>query len=705
MSGVFGTLEGVIETRDLSPDVQRLVGGLDAEQTEAVLAPRGPLCILAGAGTGKTRTITHRIAYLVMTGEFAAQQLLAVTFTARAAGEMRARLRSLGVQGVQARTFHSAALRQMSYFWPRHFGGQIPELVTSKFRFVGQAAARERISTSTDVVRDLASEVEWARSCLIAPEDYPAAVSAAARETPMPAEQVAKVLARYEAVKKRAGVIDFEDILMSMAYMIESVPEVAREIRTQYRGFVVDEYQDVNPLQQRLLDAWLGERDDLCVVGDASQTIYTFTGARPDYLLDFADRHKTATVVQLERDYRSTPQVVALANRVISGSTGKLAKARLRLVGQRAEGPAPTLRTFEDEQSEATAVARRCAELIESGTPASEVAVLFRINAQSEVYESALADAGVPYVVRGAEKFFERAEIREAIVFLRAAVRTAAESEDPLHEIVKRVLASSGWDPDGALGQGAARERWESINALVGLAEEMHAADPYVTMEAFVAELDHRAAAAHAPTIQGVTIASLHAAKGLEWDAVFLVGLHDGMLPISRARTAEQIEEERRLLYVGITRARLHLQLSFALARTPGARASRKQSRFLDVFGGGPKSSSPPAVRRKAKVTRCGGCGRGLEPVESARGTCAACASSGKKLFERLRGWRLETAREQEVPPYVVFDDETLAAIAAREPSSLMSLLSVKGVGETKLGRYGSAVIEVVEAAAADRRG
>ena len=691
------------EPRDLSPDVQRLIGGLDAEQTEAVLAPRGPLCILAGAGTGKTRTVTHRIAYLVQTGEFAPQQMLAVTFTARAAGEMRARLRALGVQGVQARTFHSAALRQMSYFWPRHFGGRIPELVTSKFRFVGQAAAREKISTSTDMVRDLASEVEWARSCLIAPEDYPAAVQKVARETPLPAEQVAKVLARYEAVKKRAEVIDFEDILMSMAYMIESVPEVAREIRGQYRGFVVDEYQDVNPLQQRLLEAWLGQRDDLCVVGDASQTIYTFTGARPDYLLDFADRHVGATVVQLERDYRSTPQVVALANRVISGSTGKLAKARLRLIGQRAPGPAPTLRTFEDEQAEATAVARRCAELIEQGTAPSEIAVLFRINAQSAVYESALADAGVPYVVRGAEKFFERAEIREAIVFLRASVRTMAESEDPLHEVVRRVLASSGWDPEGALGEGAARERWESINALVGLAEEMHAADPHTTMEAFVAELDHRAVAAHAPTIQGVTIASLHAAKGLEWDAVFLVGLHDGMVPISRARTAEQVEEERRLLYVGITRAREHLQLSFALARTAGARASRKQSRFLDVFGGGPKSTAPPAVRRKAKVTRCSGCGQSLQPAEAPRGTCERCASSGKDLFERLRSWRLETARENEVPPYVVFDDETLAAIAAREPSSLMSLLSVKGVGETKLGRYGSAVLEVVGAGSASR--
>lgn len=684
------------EPNDLTPDVRRLVSGLDPEQTEAVLAPRGPLCILAGAGTGKTRTITHRIAYLVATGEFAPQQLLAVTFTARAAGEMRSRLRGLGVQGVQARTFHAAALRQLSYFWPRHFGGRLPELAPSKFRMVGQAAARERIGTTTDMVRDLASEVEWARSCLIGADAYPEAVRKAARETPLPAEQIAKVISRYEAIKKNAEVIDFEDIIMSMAYMIESVPEVAREVRSQYRGFVVDEYQDVNPLQQRLLDAWLGERDDLCVVGDASQTIYTFTGARPDYLLDFADRYRQASVVHLERDYRSTPQVVALANKVISGSTGKLAKARLRLVGQRAEGPAPTLRTFDDEPAEATAVARRCKELIDSGIQPAEIAVLFRINAQSEVYESALAEAGVPYVVRGAEKFFDREEIREAIVFLRASVRTAAESDLSLDEQVKKVLVSSGWDPDSSMGQGAARERWESINALVGLAEEMCAADPYTTMEAFVAELDHRAAAAHAPTIQGVTIASLHAAKGLEWDAVFLVGLHDGMIPISRARTPEQIEEERRLLYVGITRAREHLQLSFSLSRAPGGRGSRKQSRFLDVFGGGQSSTSAPSVRRRAKITRCAGCGQSLLPGDVSTGSCERCQASGKDLFARLRQWRLGIARENQIPPYVVFDDETLSAIATRAPSSLMALLEVKGVGETKLGRYGSDVLEVV---------
>ncbi|GAB3297192.1 ATP-dependent DNA helicase UvrD2 [Epidermidibacterium keratini] len=677
-----------------SPEARRYVAGLDPEQAEAVLAPRGPLCILAGAGTGKTRTITHRIAYLVGSGEFAPTQMLAVTFTTRAAGEMRARLRQLGIQGVQARTFHSAALRQLSYFWPRHFDRSLPELAPSKFRLIGQAASRERISTDTAMVRDLAGEVEWARSSLISASAYPKAVVAHARDTPLAAEKIAGVIERYDELKTKAGVIDFEDIIMSMAYLIESVPEVAREVRGQYRGFVVDEYQDVNPLQQRLLDAWLGERDDLCVVGDANQTIYTFTGARPDYLLDFTDRYAGATVVQLERDYRSSPQVVGLANKVIAGASGRLAKRRLRLVGQREDGPQPTLRTYDDEPAEAAAVASACADLIAKGTAPSEIAVLFRINAQSEAYESALSEAGVPYVLRGAEKFFEREEVREAIVFIRAAARSEREPDRPLHEQVRGVLEQSGWSPEPPAGGGTARERWESVNALVGLAEEM----PTATMSEFVTELEHRMSSAHAPTVQGVTLASLHAAKGLEWDAVFLVGLHDGMVPISRARTPEQIEEERRLLYVGITRARLHLQLSWACSRSPGGRGTRKQSRFLDIFGTSQASMSAPSVRRKAKVVRCRGCGRSLLPAQEAAGRCELCAKEGRETFERLREWRLQTARDAQLPPYMIFDDETLSAIAVRRPTSKMGMLAVKGVGEAKLGKYGSEVLDVLGA-------
>lgn len=294
-----------------------VLAGLDEEQRTAAQAVTGPVCILAGAGTGKTRTITHRIAYGVHTGVYVPEQVLAVTFTARAAGELRTRLQALDVGGVQARTFHAAAMRQLRYFAPRVLGGPMPALIENKLRVVASAAARNRLTTDRTSLRDLASEIEWAKTTLATPEDYPARAKAAGRETPFEPAAVAAVYASYESAKERDGALDFEDLLLVTAYALEGHPDVARAVRDQYRHFVVDEYQDVNPLQQRLLDAWLGGRAEVCVVGDPNQTIYSFTGADPDYLLGFADRYPDAEVVKLERDYRSTPQVVGLANRLI----------------------------------------------------------------------------------------------------------------------------------------------------------------------------------------------------------------------------------------------------------------------------------------------------------------------------------------------------------------------------------------------------
>lgn len=321
-----------------------LLDGLDDEQRAAVTAPRGPVCVLAGAGTGKTRTITHRIAHLVASGHVAAGQILAVTFTQRAAGEMRGRLRDLGVGSAQAVTFHAAGLRQLRYFWPQLVGDTRWELIDSKFTLVAQAANRAKVSTTTDTVRDLAGEIEWAKASLISPETYPAAAAKFGRDAPVPAEQVAKVYASYEKLKARpdgSTLLDFDDLLLHTAAAIENSAAVAEEFRDRYRCFVVDEYQDVTPLQQRVLDAWLGPRDDVTVVGDANQTIYSFTGATPQYLLGFSRRFPDATVVRLERDYRSTPQVVSLANRLISAAQGRVAGSKLQLIGQRPQGPAP----------------------------------------------------------------------------------------------------------------------------------------------------------------------------------------------------------------------------------------------------------------------------------------------------------------------------------------------------------------------------
>ncbi|HEY0699745.1 MAG TPA: ATP-dependent helicase, partial [Micromonospora sp.] len=457
-------------------NAERVLTGLDPEQRTAVTAPAGPVCVLAGAGTGKTRAITSRIAYRALSGEIAARHVLAVTFTARAAAEMRARLTALGVAGVQARTFHAAALRQVRYFAPRLLAGRPkPELLDSKVRLVTLAAARAGLRTDRAAARDLAGEIEWAKSSLVEPGEYVVAAAKALRETPHEPARVAEVYAGYEQIKRSNGVIDFEDMLRAAVWGIEEHPDVAEQVRAQYRHFVVDEYQDVNPLQQRLLEAWLGDRDDLTVVGDASQTIYSFTGATSAYLVDFPRQRRDAVVVRLVRDYRSTPQVVGLANAVIRQARGAEARLRLELVGQRPPGAEPDLRIFPDEPAEAAAVANRCRQLVEAGTPAREIAVLFRTNAQSEAYEKALSEAEVPYVVQGAERFFERAEIRQAMVALRAAVRSTP-ADTPLVRAVADALAAVGWASEQPPPGGAARERWEALAALVQLAEEEVAA-------------------------------------------------------------------------------------------------------------------------------------------------------------------------------------------------------------------------------------
>ncbi|MGH8867024.1 MAG: ATP-dependent DNA helicase UvrD2 [Actinomycetes bacterium] len=696
----------------MSPD--EVLAALDPEQRAAARAVTGPVCVLAGAGTGKTRTVTHRIAYGVLAGAYRSDRVLAVTFTTRAAGEMRTRLRTLGVPSVQTRTFHSAALRQLQYFWPKVVGGTPPRVTPVKAPLVAEAASRCRVEAGRETVRDLASEIEWAKVSQVAPEDYAvAAPRAGRRPTPDPAT-VARVYAAYEEVKRDRGRMDFEDVLLLTVGVLSDREDVCREVRSRYRHLVVDEYQDVNPLQQRLLDLWLGEGDDLCVVGDASQTIYSFAGARPDYLLEFPARYPGATVVRLVRDYRSTPQVVGLANRLLAPARGRGAADRLVLVGQRPDGSEPALVAYDDEPAEAAGVAARAKGLVASGLRAAEVAVLFRTNAQSAAYEQAFTEAGVPYTLRGAERFFERPEVREATLRLRGAARSGGADVDleadradggtGLLEDVRHVLAGMGWSTSAPPGPGAARDRWESLVALVGLAEDLDQARPGATLGDLVTELDARAAAQHAPAVEGVTLASLHAAKGLEWDAVFLVGLTDGMVPITYAETPEQVEEERRLLYVGVTRAREHLELSWASARTPGGRGGRRASRFLDgVRDATPAPSTgrqPTRAGRRSRVARCRVCGRGLTAaVERKLGRCEGCPSTlDEALLDRLREWRLQTARQAGVPAYVVFTDATLTAIAEARPASEHELAGIPGVGAVKLRRYGEAVLGLCSA-------
>jgi DNA helicase-2/ATP-dependent DNA helicase PcrA len=703
-------------------DADAVLEGLDPEQREVATALHGPVCVLAGAGTGKTRAITHRIAYGVRAGILQPASVLAVTFTNRAAGEMRGRLRQLGAGGVQARTFHSAALRQLQFFWPRAVGGELPRLLERKVQLVSEAAARCRVRLDRNELRDVTGEIEWAKVTQTVPADYPAEVAKSRRDAPRDPAEIGQIYAMYEQLKRDRSVIDFEDVLLLAVGILQDRHDIADQIRAQYQHFVVDEYQDVSPLQQRLLELWLGDRESLCVVGDASQTIYSFTGATPDHLLNFRTRHPEATVVKLVRDYRSTSQVVHLANGLLSQARGRAAEHRLELISQRGAGPDPLYTEYADEPAEAEGTARRIRDLIAGGVPAGEIAVLYRINAQSEIYEQALADVGVPYQLRGAERFFERQEVRAAVAALRGAARFGGNDSilDDVVDLpsqVRAVLSTSGWTTTPPTGSGAVRDRWESLAALVRLAEDFVQAKETATLGDLVGELDERAAAQHAPTVQGVTLASLHAAKGLEWDAVCLVGLTEGMMPITYAKTDEQVEEERRLLYVGVTRARHHLSLSWALSRAPGGRASRRPTRFLNglrpgsaagpAAPGARSAALAPAVsaerdgigarRKRRGPALCRVCGKTLTDAgEMKLMRCEDCPSDmDEGLYERLRDWRAGQAKDLGQPAYCVFTDKTLMAIAEAVPGSDGELARIAGVGKRKLDRFGVDVLAI----------
>ncbi|CAM5277823.1 ATP-dependent helicase [Leifsonia shinshuensis] len=552
-----------------------LLAGLDAQQRVAAEALFGPVCVLAGAGTGKTRAITHRIAYGVASGAFTPNRVMALTFTNRAAAELRGRLRQLGAGGVSARTFHAAALAQLNYFWPQVVGGQLPSVLDGKGRVLGHAAEKLGLRVDTATLRDVAAEIEWRKVSSLGLDEYAAALASRPLPGTLKAEQLVDLHRTYEELKDERKQIDFEDVLLVCAGMIETEPSVALQVREQYRYFVVDEYQDVSPLQHDLLRLWLGKRRDLCVVGDASQTIYSFAGARSEYLLDFEREHPGATVVRLEQNYRSAPAVIDTANRLMRGRSGALTLHAVHEAKPGDEVPAPA--AFEDDRAEARAVAGSIAAELAAGARPESIAILYRVNVQAAALEQALGDLGISYQLRGSKRFFDLPEVRQAVMTLRAA--SVAATDEPLFKSVSDVLRTLGWSVQPPEGRGAVRERWESLNAIMGLVDEMPEG---ATFRRFTDELMARQAGQHEPTMAAVTLATLHAAKGLEWDSVYVVGLSEGLVPISYASSFEQIDEERRLLYVGITRARHRLRLSWAQRGTqPGRPVTRQASRFL----------------------------------------------------------------------------------------------------------------------------
>ena len=687
-------------------EAEQLLEGLDPEQRAVATTLGGPVCVLAGAGTGKTRAITHRIAYGVATGRYAAHQVLALTFTTRAAGELRTRLGLLGAETVQARTFHSAALRQARYFWPGVFGGALPELVASKIPLLAEAARRCRIESTSALLRDVAAEVEWAKVTNVRPDDYAGVAGAAGRDTAgLDHPTLARVFAAYEEVKRDRGRIDMEDVLLCAAALLEADDRVAAQIHRQYRWFVVDEFQDVSPIQWALLELWLGGRDGLCVVGDPMQTIYSFAGASSSYLTGFGARFPDAARLALMRNYRSSPQVIDVANAVAHRTGGgRPASPAVVLRPQSPPGPAVDYAGHANEVDEASWLADRVAKLRDAGRPLREIAVLYRINAQSETIEDALAARRIPYVMRGAERFFERSEVKQAVTLLRGAARSSgsdAADPDDLMTATESVLSSMGWTDQPPAGTGAQRDRWESLRALTTVATEVAAAGGH-TLSDLVTELDRRAQVQHLPVADAVTLATLHSAKGLEWDAVFLSGMHEGAMPIVYATTPAAVEEERRLFYVGITRARSVLSVSWSAARTPGARGNRGPTRFLDgivssdrAAGDHEASTGRRRGRPSRTVARCRGCGRPLgSAVERKTRRCTNCpACYDEHLFEQLRAWRSAQAHEQRLPAYCVFTDATLVAIAEMRPADTRALVAIPGIGKSKLDRYGAQVL------------
>jgi DNA helicase-2/ATP-dependent DNA helicase PcrA len=575
---------------------------------------RGPLCILAGAGTGKTTTITRRIAWQVATGAFPAQEIVAVTFTDKAAGELRGRLRALGVEGVRASTFHSAALALL-----RHFEGDPARILATKALLLRRIGNTLPAPFRFRPAGDLATEIEWAKNRRLTPDTYYAGLGD--HEPPLPPDLAHRVFGEYERRKSAEGLLDFEDLLERAARLLEQNEDARASVRDRWRAFTVDEYQDVNRLQQALLDLWLGERDDLCAVGDDYQAIYGFTGASAEWLLALPRRFPQAHVVRLERSYRSTSQVLELANRLVPrlGGSAKMLAATV------ADGPEPVVEPGLD-------VAAHVRKLHAAGLPFEEMAVLVRTNARTSEFEEAFHDAAIP--LQGAS-LLARDAARQLLKALRGR---RGEAADVVPELaVRQGLLAEVPDKVGEREQ----TRQADLARLVRLAEGF-AGDVDGYLELLHERFGERAG-------RGVHLLTLHRAKGLEWDAVLLPRVEEGELPVRRG----DVEEERRLFYVGLTRARRHLLVTW----------EGRPSRFLDELG--VRAAARPLPKRERPV---------LEQTPA---------------VQALREWRLARARADEVPAFVVFNDRTLAELAARTPRTLAELAAVPGIGPAKLERYG----------------
>ncbi len=665
-------------------DPEHFLAGLNDEQRTAARQVSGPVVIHAGAGTGKTRVITHRTAHAAAVGAMDPRTALLVTFTKKAADEMSGRLARMGVRGATASTFHATAWRQLRHFWPRVHGEEL-QILDSPWRAINPMVrglpGHYRFTATQDVLETIA----WIKSRRVDIDGVEAAADAAGRSLPIPADLLAKIFRRYEEGKAQRHQVDFEDMILRCTDLLADHAEVREQVQHRYRWFSVDEFQDTNPAQYGLLQLWLGDSRDISVVGDENQTIYTFTGATSRYLSGFTADFPDAASFELSVNYRSTPQILTPANRLIAG--GRSGAIQLKALA--GAGPQPEVRRYESQDEESRAIAEQARRWADSGIPLHEIAVLVRLNADTPAIEAALATAGLPFRVKG-RAFFQRREVRDAIAEL---ARSAPEDDESVLLWCDRVFRDRlGYTPDVEPETPEQRERQAALTALQQIVTELGEQHDHAGI---LDDLRRRGESEGSTTEDAVEIATLHGAKGLEWQAVFLPGLEQGHLPVQQAlKDPLLLAEERRLLYVGITRAKAHLALSWAATQRVSGKPDRKRSRSVFLSDIEPERPRRPGSAGRDRVRsdssrRSLGGGRTID----------AAPGSDEELFEQLRAWRRDRAQADDIPAYIVLPDSTLWLVAQHRPHTSAELAPLHGIGPAKLDKYGAEVLAVVAAA------
>ncbi len=678
-----------------------LLAGLDENQRLAVEAVKGRVAIIATAGSGKTRVITNRIAHAIQSKAQQAETGLALTFTNKAASEIRGRLSRLNIPPVAAATFHATALRQLAHFWPEVIGGQMWNVISTKSSLIEEAANSAKINLNDFTRRNVIAEIEWAKSSGLDGEGY---LKLDRKIDDITAPMIVDIWGRYSDLANRKKVLDFEDILQLNLGMMANFPEILQQIRKRYTWFTVDEFQDVTPLQNALLQQWVGNRNELCVVGDPAQTIYTFAGASANYLQDFKRDHPETLQIELNRTYRCPEKICNAANSLMNQSATPSS-----MVSAKGEPGLVGLQHFSDEITEANEIAIQISNLLSGGANPREIAVLLRINSMSQEFERALDELNIPYTMRGLTRFFERPEVKQMLLDLR--VGSYISSGIDLVEAVKQVATLHGWSETPRNSSESNRSKWESLSALIGVAIDLKSHNQDASFPEYFAEIAHRTNENYNPQAAAVTISTIHTAKGLEWEYVFIPSVVEGILPFDPKRAPENIEEERRLFYVALTRAKQAVYVSTARTRLG---YENSPSRFLSSVGTTSQAFiapinqskvSKPVVRPEIKVEKCRICGLGINMVrELALKKCSSCEKNSPKaqfsnsITTGLKSWREDYAKQAEMLPWLLLSDLSIDAMAEFQPTTIEDLSQIHGLDLAKISVIGAELILVIAA-------